>query len=145
MNAKDTLKRLISDVNVRIVILLVAIAISYAYLFLPVPAPLAPEKLREACNSTFDVHFFYLPSCPHCKAQIPLNQELAREFPCAVWVYHDLDEPGTMPQLLELRPEFWNESTRTPTTIIGNETFIGFDEQETPARLRAVLSANSRN
>ena len=98
-----------------------------------------------SCDSPLNVHFFYFPWCPHSAAQMPVNQELAAEFPCSVWHYHDLDENGEPDLLLALEAPLGVQGVQTPTTIIGQTILLGFDSLETPQKLRIALSSSEKS
>ena len=125
-------------------VLLLLIAAVYSLAFVPTFAPVAPQQYgqQQGCNSTLVAHFFYLPSCPHCKDQMPVNQKLAEGFPCTVWEYHDLDDPSERAQLISLEQRFATEQIKTPTTVIGKAVIVGFDPGETPQLLREALSSS---
>lgn len=79
------------------------------------------------------VHYFYSPSCPHCALQEPFNSHLAEEFPQIAIVRHDVAIPEESRTLLIMAQNFslGPESLGTPTTIIGNRIFVGFESENT--------------
>jgi thiol-disulfide isomerase/thioredoxin len=142
MGIKRQLSEFLSDDFNKFLSLLVILAAVYSFAFIPTVAPAAPQQFGDssACNSTLTVHFFYLPSCPHCKEQMPLNQQLAEEFPCAVWKYHNVEEKGEQELLLSMEAPLNGSGIHTPTTIIDGKLFVGFDREKTPGEIRAALS-----
>ena len=121
-------------------VLALAVA-GYAIAFLPVPAPMQPGGAAANCSAVVEVHFFYLPSCPHCKLQMPENARLAQQYPCSAWTYHDLNDRKEESLLLWMEPRFANGTVATPTTVIGDSVFVGFDPQRTPGELAAAIEA----
>ena len=145
-SAKEALMGILSDGFSRVLMLFVLIAAAYSLAFLPTNAPIAPQQYGqvEGCAITQEVQFFYLPSCPHCKQQMPENQKIAEEYPCSKWSYYDVSENGN---LLLLQAELssrgqWSGRAQTPTTIINQSVFIGFDSEKTPQEIRAALSGS---
>ncbi|NYZ74208.1 thioredoxin family protein [Candidatus Micrarchaeota archaeon] len=91
-----------------------------------------PQEFQQESGAELTVHFFYSPTCPHCAAQEPFNQELAAEFPQIEIVKHDVTIPEQSRLLLIMAQNFsvGASSLGTPTTFIGNRMFIGFDSPE---------------
>ena len=69
-----------SKFNIALFILLVIIGIA----LVAVPGQ---EETPDAEGVT--VHFFYLPTCPHCADQKPILEELAAEMPDVTFFWHD--------------------------------------------------------
>lgn len=136
-------KEFVSEPFNKFLVLLLLIAAAYSLAFIPTVEPVAPQQFGNSgnCNATLVAHFFYLPSCPHCKAQMPINQQLAEEFPCATWKYHNVEETPAQELLFSLSTVNTTAGIRTPTTIINGTVIVGFDPEKTPSQLRAALSS----
>jgi hypothetical protein len=82
----------------------------------------------------FEVHFFYLPGCPHCQDQEPFNQKLKDTYSINI-TRHDATTPqehALLSAMLEERgveyePDF-------PITIFGNQVFGGWESEATSGR-----------
>ena len=124
----------------RFLILLIMVAAGYALAFAPTVQPVAPQQFSG--NATLDVHFFYHPACPHCKEQMPYNQQLAEEYPAAKWSYHDTADPAQNEFMVNELEALGRKQEGVPTTIINGTVIVGFDREITPQKLRDALSAN---
>jgi thiol-disulfide isomerase/thioredoxin len=88
----------------------------------------------------FEVHFFYLPGCPHCLEQEPFNEKLKSEYPSINITDHDATTSAgatLLSQMLEERgieyePDF-------PITIFGNQVFSWESEETTGTDIERAL------
>ena len=90
----------------------------------PTPDPDGDELL--------EVHFFYYPGCPSCRAQESFNEEMALKYENVYFVYHDGSDPSQYDVLVELI-EDTNLTERDldfPVTIIGNRGFVGWTSRD---------------
>ena len=133
-------KETFADPFSRILTLLIVVGALYALAFSATVEPVAPQQFSG--NTTLDVHFFYLPSCPHCKEQMPYNQQIAQEYPQAKWTYHDTSDPAQLELLDGMLAALGKKHEGVPTTIINGTVIVGFDKAATPQKLRDALSAN---
>jgi len=133
-------KETFADPFNRFLILLIMVAAGYALAFAPTVQPVAPQQFSG--NATLDVHFFYHPACPHCKEQMPYNQQLAEEYPAAKWSYHDTSDPAQNEFMVNELEALGRKQEGVPTTIINGTVIVGFDREITPQKLRDALSAN---
>ncbi len=134
--AQETL----ADPFSKVLILLIAIGAGYALAFSATVEPVAPQQFYG--NATLTVHFFYLPSCPHCHEQMPVNQQIAQEYPGAKWVYHDTSDPAQLDLMESMLAQLGKKREGVPTTIINGTAIVGFDRAATPQRLRDAIAAN---
>ena len=134
--ARETL----ADPFSRFLLLAIAVAALYALAFSATVEPVAPQQFSG--NATLDVHFFYLPSCPHCKEQMPYNQQIAQDYPSAKWIYHDTSDPVQNELMKSALSALGRKQEGVPTTIINRTVIVGFDKASTPQLLRDALSAN---
>ncbi|MEM2963277.1 MAG: thioredoxin family protein [Candidatus Anstonellales archaeon] len=79
----------------------------------------------------FEVHFFYSPTCPHCSAQKPFNEELMKRYPQVQWVYHDVEIEREATIYLETVERLKIPRIGTPTTVIGDCYSVGWESRET--------------
>ena len=127
----------------RSLILIIAIAASYALAFSATLEPVAPQQFSG--NVTLNVNFFYHPACPHCKEQMPYNQQIAQEYPQAKWIYHDTTDSAQVELMDSMLAALGKKHEGVPTTIINGTVIVGFDKAVTPQKLRDALSANGGN
>jgi thiol-disulfide isomerase/thioredoxin len=101
----------------------------------------APPTNATNISTNFTVHFFYSPTCPHCAAQKPFNEQLAREFPQISFVYHDVTRPEEIELLQKMYEEYSLDTTRVnvPTTFVGKQAFVGFSELITPNEIHKAI------
>jgi len=110
------------------------ILLGMALLFL---APGASGTVQEGetalGGSALQVDFFYLPTCPHCSEQKPLNAKLMGEFPSVRFAYHDVSEPAEAALLEKMASEHGLDirSLGVPATFFGNKSFIGYESEAT--------------
>jgi len=133
-------KELLADPFNRTLILIIAIAAGYALAFSATVEPVAPQQFSG--NTTLDVNFFYHPACPHCKEQMPYNQQIAQDYPNARWIYHDTSDPVQNELMRSTLAALGKKQEGVPTTIINGTVIVGFDKAITPQKLRDALSAN---
>jgi len=108
--------------------LIIALLLLGAFLFFQ---PQPGEEAATGANLT--IHYFYSSVCPHCAAQEPFNERLSQDFPGIRIIYHDVTIPAESRLLLAMAynrsiPE---SSVGTPTTFVGNRSFIGFQSANT--------------
>jgi len=91
---------------------------------------------REIQDGNFtenQIHFFFHPNCPHCRAQEKFNQYLSSKYPNLTIIAHDTSVP-TEANLLPLLAEkkgIPKDRLSVPATFIGPYIIIGFDEPTT--------------
>jgi len=124
----------------RFLILIILVAAGYALAFSATVEPVAPQQFSG--NATLEVHFFYHPACPHCKEQMPYNQQIAVDYPDAKWTYHDTSDPVQNEFMQSALEALGKEQEGVPTTIINETVIVGFDKASTPQKIRDALSAN---
>ncbi|MFA5930360.1 MAG: hypothetical protein WC861_05750 [Candidatus Micrarchaeia archaeon] len=124
----------------RFLILAIAAAALYALAYSATVEPVAPQQFFG--NATLDVHFFYHPACPHCKEQMPYNQQIAQEYPDAKWIYHDTSDPAQVELMKGMLSVLGRKQEGVPTTIINKTVIVGFDRAATPGKIRDALAAN---
>lgn len=103
----------------------------------------APSTINGTCAENLTVHFFYLPTCPHCAEQEKYNSELMKEYPQVAWVQHDISktaEAQIMSQMLKDRG-MEGDNLRVPMTFIGNQYILGYESKTTTGiQLSAMLA-----
>jgi len=138
--AKKWVDGMLPDSFSRFLALLIIVAAGYALAFAPTVQPIAPQEFSG--NATLAVDFFYHPACPHCKEQMPYNQQLAQEYPNAKWVYHDTSDARELALMEQMLSALGREPEGVPTTIINGTVIVGFAKDSTPQLLRDALAAN---
>jgi len=102
------------------------------------------QEINASVSENITVHFFYLPTCPHCSAQKPFNEKLMKEYPEVKWVYHDVSKPEEAALFAKMAEEYGlnTASLGVPTTFFKRQAIIGFDNEEnTGVKLRAALES----
>jgi len=90
------------------------------------------QAAKPIASETFKVHFFYLPTCPHCKAQEPFNEKLASKYPSVQFIYHDATKPEEQSLLTKMLLDLGiKQEPGFPITIFQNQVFSGWESEET--------------
>lgn len=79
------------------------------------------------------IHFFYLPTCPHCAEQKPIIEELKNEFPEIEFYSHDASTPEGSRLFYQMAVDAGLDigNLAVPTTFIDGKPIIGYhDKQE---------------
>ncbi|MDD5348563.1 MAG: hypothetical protein PHT59_08120 [Candidatus Omnitrophica bacterium] len=107
------------------------------------PVSTTPNTNGTCAEGNLTVHFFYLPTCPHCAAQEPFNEELMKLYPQVAWVQHDISKTAEAQFMSQMMKDHGVEgdSLRVPMTFIGNTYILGFDSKTTTGvQLQAMLA-----
>jgi thiol-disulfide isomerase/thioredoxin len=95
----------------------------------------AQEAAAPSTDEGFEVHFFYLPGCPHCDEQKPFNEKLANAYPSIQFIYYDGTKPKESALLSELLANLGLEyEPDFPITIFGKQVFGGWESEETTGK-----------
>ncbi|MEW6528967.1 MAG: hypothetical protein AB1391_03700 [Candidatus Micrarchaeota archaeon] len=90
------------------------------------------QPTNQTDNLPLIIHFFYLPTCQHCAAQSVFNAKLAKEFMDVEFIYHDVTNPNEVALLNKMALERGMDKVEyVPVTFFKNNSFIGFDSEET--------------
>lgn len=93
----------------------------------PQPTPFVPVE-------GFAVHYFYLPTCPHCAEQRPIVLELQKEMPDINFFFHDASTPDGLSLYYRFASEAGIEPrVRVPALFIGKDhikALIGLHSKE---------------
>ncbi|MFA6329209.1 MAG: hypothetical protein WCX64_00815 [Candidatus Micrarchaeia archaeon] len=95
------------------------------------------------CIDNLTVHFFYLPTCPHCAEQKPFNAELMKEYPQVTWIQHDISKTSEAQVMSQMMIDHGMEgdNLRVPMTFIGNKYILGYESKiTTGVQLKAMLA-----
>ncbi|VVB68475.1 Uncharacterised protein [Candidatus Norongarragalina meridionalis] len=110
---------------------IVIIAAAYFLFFQP--------AVPENNPATSFIHFFYLPTCPHCHEQMDkLNPVLEQKYGIII-SKHDTSQ-GTGKELFDRMVAERGWDALVPTTLVGNEKFVGYNE-EIGAQIDAAVAA----
>ncbi|MEM0475503.1 MAG: hypothetical protein QW343_01790 [Candidatus Norongarragalinales archaeon] len=102
----------------------------------------ASFQRAQNASSEIIVHFFFLPTCPHCNEQKPFNAQLQAEYPEAKWVYHDVSNPEEAALLAKMAEQHGLDTSKlgVPATFFKSKVIVGFDKPETTGvKLREAL------
>jgi len=103
-----------------------------------------PGPVKEIGNGNVSVHYFYLPTCPHCHEQLPIINELQADYPNVTFVYHDVSRQEELLFFMEMANErgLNTQMLGTPTTIIGDKAYVGvYPKDVLEAQLRSCIEA----
>ncbi len=101
------------------------------------------SNTNGTCAENLTVHFFYLPTCPHCAAQEPFNDELMKQYPQVTWVQHDISKTSEAQFMSAMMKDhgMQGDNLRVPMTFVGNTYILGFDSRTTTGvQLSAMLA-----
>jgi len=84
-----------------------------------------PQQIDD--GNALTVHFFYLPTCPHCAEQKSIINELSAELTNVSIVMHDASTPGGIQLFREMASEAGMDLTSlaVPTTFVGKKPLVG--------------------
>jgi thiol-disulfide isomerase/thioredoxin len=113
-----------SRFNTYIVIALVLLG-SFAYFLTGTPTEATPEQ-------GVVVHFFFLPTCPHCAEQKPIITELAAERPDIQFIWHDASSQEGSALFYKMSTEAGLDTSKlaVPTLFINDHTLVGVHTKE---------------
>ncbi len=94
------------------------------------------SRVTEIQSDNFtenQVHFFFHPNCPHCRAQEKFNRYLSSKYPDLTIISHDTSQPAeaNLLPLLAEKKGVPKDQLSVPATFIGPYVIIGFDEPTT--------------
>lgn len=78
------------------------------------------------------IHFFYNPTCPHCRDQKQFHLYLQQKYPELSIIGHDTSRPDEIARLMAMAKERGIRSERlaVPITFVGPYVLIGFERPE---------------
>jgi len=100
-------------------------------------------NVNGTCTENLTVHFFYLPTCPHCAEQKPFNAELMTEYPQVTWIQHDISKTSEAQIMSQMMKDHGMEgdNLRVPMTFVGNKYILGYESKTTTGiQLKAMLA-----
>tara|TARA_Y100000310_G_C20698277_1_gene827270 strand:+ start:2753 stop:3952 length:1200 start_codon:yes stop_codon:yes gene_type:complete len=91
-----------------------------------------------------DIHFFYNPSCPHCKKQIEFNKDLSKKYPDLKIISHDItiSRENKLFRQIAKDHDIPQNKLVVPITFIGDQKIIGFDSKDTTGKLLETTIKN---
>jgi len=136
MAIQDEVKEFLGTPFNRNLVILLLLLGAFAFFFL------APQGSSDGDGARLVIHYFYSPTCPHCAAQAPLNDQLKAEFPDIAIIRHDVSIPSEYQAMLIMAQNRSIEASSlgTPTTFIGGKVFIGYDPEAQPDEMRLAIS-----
>ena len=90
------------------------------------------ETQTAQSQGELEIHFFYLPTCPHCAEQKPIIQELQAEMTDISFHSHDASSQEGSALLYKMATEAGLDTSRlaVPTTFIGKHPLVGVHTKE---------------
>ena len=105
--------------------------------------PVSANPINDTVEGNLTVHFFYLPTCPHCAEQKPFNAELMKEYPQVSWVQHDISTTSEAQFMSQMMKDHGMEgdNLRVPMTFAGNKYILGYESKTTTGvQLKAMIA-----
>ncbi len=96
-------------------------------------ALVVPEYfVRPVEEEGLTLHYFYLPTCSHCKEQEPIVRELEAEMPEVKFFYHDASTQNGATLFYKMASELDLDISRlgTPTVILNHGYLLGLHSKE---------------
>lgn len=94
-----------------------------------------PIKIACAQEELTEVQFFWGDGCPHCQKQKPFMEELAQKYPAIQFYdYEVYGNKANRDKMLEEAERLSVENVGVPMTIVGDQAFVGFLNEETTGR-----------
>lgn len=105
------------------------------------------KRPQEGLAGEEAVHFFYHPTCPHCRDQKQFHLTLQQKYPELSIIGHDTSRPEEADRLVAMARERGVRSERlaVPITFVGHYVLIGFDRPENSGvTLEKAIAAHLR-
>ncbi len=100
----------------------------------------------QTTMETVELTIFYGEGCPYCAAELEFLDGLQREIPqLEVTAYEVWNDEGNRQLFIDMTAERGAEAQAVPTTIIGDDVWVGFDERiaaQIEAAVRAALPSS---
>jgi len=86
-----------------------------------------PQTIQQNNSTELVVHFFYLPTCPHCAEQKPIIYDLSNELSNVSFIMHDASTAEGSKLFYEMASGAGMDtsSLAVPTTFIGKKPLVG--------------------
>lgn len=90
------------------------------------------QTIEDHKNTEMTVHFFYLPTCPHCAEQKPIINELIAEMPNVSFIMHDASTAEGSKLFYEMASEAGMDLSNlgVPTTFVGKKPLVGVHSKQ---------------
>jgi glutaredoxin len=126
MNPKKTIKKFFSSkFNTYLVLILLFIGgLAFFITSEKIATQITDEKLT--------VHFFYLPSCPHCTEQKPIYFEVKSERTDILFIEHDASSQEGSKLFYQMARDSGLDTSKlgVPTIFVGEHALIGVQSKE---------------
>ena len=92
-------------------------------------------QVTQAQVATQDVYFFWGDGCPHCMKLKPLMEEWKNTYPQLQFgSYEVYNNPENRETMTEMAEKLNVKNLGVPLTIVGDQAFVGFLNEETTGR-----------
>ncbi|MFP4400538.1 MAG: hypothetical protein ACLFPQ_01535 [Candidatus Woesearchaeota archaeon] len=114
-----------SQFNTYLVILLILIG-GFAFFFT------GETTAQQSDEESVTVHFFYMPTCPHCTEQKPIYFEVKEERPDIAFYEHDASSAEGSQLFYQMAREAGLDTSRlgVPTIFVGKDALVGVQSKE---------------
>ncbi|MGV8152281.1 MAG: hypothetical protein ACP5OG_04300 [Candidatus Nanoarchaeia archaeon] len=126
MELKKTIKKFFSSkFNIALVLFLLILGV-VAFTLSSSPTQ------KNISNQTSEVHFFYLPTCPHCADQKPIYYEIKENRTDVAFYEHDASSKEGSQLFYQMATEAGLDTSNlgVPTIFVGKNPLVGFHTKE---------------
>jgi len=126
MNLKKTIKEFFSSkFNIYLVILLLFIG-GLAFFIT------SEKTVIQTTDEKLTVHFFYLPTCPHCTEQKPIYYEVKSERTDIKFIEHDASSQEGSQLFYQMTRDAGLDTSKlgVPTIFVGEHALVGVQSKE---------------
>jgi len=126
MNLAKTLKVFFSKkFNIYLVILLILLG-SFALFFT------GETTKQQTTEDSMTIHFFYLPTCPHCSEQKPIYFDVKEERSDLQFIEHDPSTAEGSQLFYQMAREVGLDTSKlgVPTIFVGKHALVGVQSKE---------------
>ena len=97
-----------------------------------------------AKENTVNIYFFHSYTCPHCKSESKLLEELEKTYDNINIYKYEISEDNNTELLSQVGELFNTKITGVPFTVIGEKYYIGYSEENTKKTFISIIEYYSK-
>ena len=97
-----------------------------------------------AKENTVNIYFFHSYTCPHCKSESKLLEELEKTYDNINIYKYEISEDNNTELLSQVGELFNTKITGVPFTVIGEKYYIGYSEENTKKTFISTIEYYSK-
>lgn len=97
-----------------------------------------------AKENTVNIYFFHSYTCPHCKSESKLLEELEKTYDNINVYKYEISEDNNTELLSQVGELFNTKITGVPFTVIGEKYYIGYSEENTKKTFISTIEYYSK-